>query len=115
MKAFGTHVNPDLERTPVPVGVPCLHCEEAIGTPRFGRLDRQRRPALPPRVFLADDPGQHAHQHKRCTCYGGKEEDDPDLTSHQAARAACIEYMRTARREAPTVICPQCHKRRAIT
>ncbi len=30
MKAFGEKVNPELEPTPVPVGVLCLHCDEPI-------------------------------------------------------------------------------------
>lgn len=38
--------------------------------------------------------GSLAHMQQRCSCYGGTEDDPPEMTKRQAARAALEAYLR---------------------
>lgn len=39
--------------------------------------------------------GSIGHQKKKCSCYGGAEEDPPDLTRRQAAAVAAEYFVRS--------------------
>lgn len=39
--------------------------------------------------------GSVAHQRRQCSCYGGKGEDDPELSIRENARRACNEWLGT--------------------
>jgi hypothetical protein len=86
---FGpAHMMQDYERQVAPpIGQACLLCEEAIaeddiGTIRAGQVihyECQMRSVI----------GSVGHQLRRCSCFGGTEEDPPGMTRRQAAQAAC--------------------------
>lgn len=78
----------------VPVGRPCIFCEEPIDVADAGFID-------PPGVshyacFMRQIIGSVAHIEKRCGCYvkDALELDDPNLTVRQAAEAAVAAYER---------------------
>ena len=45
--------------------------------------------------FVRSYAGSVAHQERRCSCFGGAGEDDPTLTTHQAAQAAFELFCQT--------------------
>ena len=76
MKAFGEKVNPELEQTPVPVGVLCLHCDEPIEEGDSGVW--LNNDTLPEHIecFMHSIIGSVASQRRQCSCFGGNETED---------------------------------------
>lgn len=97
MKAFGpAHAHKDLEVCPVPVGQKCLNCEEP-----FVENDQGFVMGCSPEIDSSGQVGVHrecqfrmifgsvGHQNKTCSCFGGStEEDPPNMTKREAAKAA---------------------------
>ncbi len=96
MKAFGPpHAHHSLEVCPTPVGKPCLHCEE-----KFVEGDQGFMMDCSHEIDPSGEVGQHrecqfrtlfgsvGHQQKKCSCFGGTEEDPPNMTPREAAKAA---------------------------
>lgn len=83
-------------QVPIPVGKPCLHCEEPITIDDFGYITpvvEESGVRLVPyhyACFLRGTIGSLAHQEHRCSCYvsGSDEGDPPGMTKRQAAEAA---------------------------
>lgn len=99
MKYFGRSkhaaICDELERIEAPTCAPCQHCGEAIGRNDDGfAIDQYQGGGvfiLAPyhrACFLRGIIGSVAHQLKRCSCYGGADDDDADLTVREAAQAA---------------------------
>lgn len=98
MLYFGSEWPDDLPKTSQPVGVHCLNCNEPIlenesgvrivyiGEERTGFAYQHRE------CHLRGVFGSVGHQQKKCSCYGGSEEDPPGLTKRQAAIAAVQLY-----------------------
>lgn len=80
-----------------PVGESCLYCDEVIAAgdsglilPHFDTLDASSQLRVQHReCYLRGILGSVGHQMRTCSCYGGTEEDQPDLTRRQSARLAC--------------------------
>lgn len=77
---------------------PCSWCAEPV------RADEQHRnflQAMHVECGLRSIVGSVAHQERRCACFGGAEEDNPNLTKRENAQAAmkCF-YMNQAQRSA---------------
>lgn len=94
MKMFGPPWGHDGEVVPTPVGEKCLWCEEpvvegdrGVVTP-FMDTDGQREAAQHRECLLRSIFGSVGHQLKRCSCFGGTEEDPPGATRREAAKAA---------------------------
>lgn len=101
MKAFGpTHASPDLQTCPVPVGTKCLLCEEVFIDGDKGFLVPYSGPDGDSEVgqhrecFFRSIFGSVGHQKKKCSCFGGTEEDPPGMSKRQAAIAAFDFYTR---------------------
>lgn len=96
MKYFGPKdFNPPQERTETPVGEPCSYCEEPIKEGDRGFTipiagSDSEAPYHHP-CFIRTIIGSVGHQQKKCSCYGGTEEDPPDMTKREAALAAFVE------------------------
>lgn len=99
LEPWGPAVDGDCTMTATPVGWKCLRCEEPIAAdddglimpyahagPGGGRLVAQHR-----ECFMREVLGSVGHQDKKCSCYGGTEEDPPGLTRREAAWAA-VEF-----------------------
>lgn len=82
----------DMERIDAPTMAPCGRCGEPITRSCDGFaipcLGEPLLIAYHRACFLRGIIGSVAHQQKRCACYGGAGEDDPNLTVRQAAEAA---------------------------
>jgi hypothetical protein len=82
-----------------PVGVPCQRCEEPIEVGDFGLVMPHVEAAGTARMaphhrecFLRSVFGSVGHQRKKCSCFGGTEEDPPEMTKREAAIAAVSEF-----------------------
>jgi hypothetical protein len=94
MKYFGPFTPSDeMERVDTPVGKSCIHCDERIDPLDVGYVFPPNDSLFHRACFMRGVLGSVAHQQHRCLCYGGTEEDDPALTTRQAAEAA-LEYYR---------------------
>lgn len=98
MKSFGFDFSDD--PVPVPVGERCLHCGEPIAaadtgfiTPYIDRSGGCAARAFHRECMLRNVLGSVGHQRKKCSCYGGTEEDPPGMTKREAARAAVRLFM----------------------
>lgn len=78
----------------MPVGERCLHCREpiAVGDCGFVQPYVSRSLAFHRECMLRNLLGSVGHQRKRCSCYGGTEEDPPGMTKRQAALAAVLLF-----------------------
>ncbi len=79
-----------LEHVSTPVGEICLHCDEKIGEDDEGEMiftSTGERP-IHRECLLRTVIGSVGHQKKTCSCYGGSEEDPPNVTKREAAIAA---------------------------
>lgn len=79
-----------------PIGCACDWCEEPIVFDDEGLLiPSVGTPSVFHRVcFLRSIIGSLGHQQQKCGCYGGNEEDPPEMTKKQAAEAA-TEFFET--------------------
>jgi hypothetical protein len=90
----GKPLEAEFMRTATPVGEKCMHCGEEIAPGDAGYYLPHVEPHMTIErpwhraCFLRGIIGSVAHQEKRCSCYGGTMEDDPTLTTRQAAEAA---------------------------
>ena len=95
MKVFGDGFwHQELERIPTPVDQLCLYCVEPIvdgdcgvETPYLGPTE-QTTVVQHKECFLRGVLGSVGHQRKKCSCFGGTEEDPPGMTRREAAKAA---------------------------
>jgi hypothetical protein len=73
-----------------PVGTICDWCEEMILSDDLGVIlpSTESDTTFHRCCFLRSLIGSAGHQKQTCACYGGTEEDPPDMTKKQAAEAA---------------------------
>lgn len=96
MKYFGDPKfrKPDEEQVATPIGVPCLHCGDAIHEEDTGTMEifvDTSGAVLKPLHYecrLRGVIGSVGHQKGLCSCFGGTEEDPEGMTKHEAAIAA---------------------------
>lgn len=102
--SWGSPLNEFCEQQGTPVGEPCLHCEEPIERWASGVVltciqqqagTRRRRPQHL-ECFLRGILGSVGHLQRRCSCYGGQDEDPPNLSKRDAARAAVLAFLERA-------------------
>lgn len=87
--------DPDDTPDPVPVGVSCLYCGEAIAAGNSGSLYTSGQ-AIHYACELRSVVGSVAHQQRRCSCYGGTAPHlEPGQTRYQAALAAALYFHKT--------------------
>lgn len=102
MKYFGPHpvdaALDDMEVIDPPVLAPCARCGEFIRSTDEGYaipvLGEPLLAAYHRECFMRMTIGSVAHQQKKCFCFGGAGEDDPALTSREAALAAVAYFER---------------------
>lgn len=70
-----------------PVGQPCILCDEPVEQGDIGTINAAGQIAHHACTFR-QVVGSVGHQLKKCSCYGGTEEDPPGLTRKEAAIAA---------------------------
>jgi len=73
----------------------CFLCDEAIGPDDQTEDVNLAGTGLVPVHFECSARGaigSVGHQKKRCSCYGGTEDDPPGMTKRQAARAALDHF-----------------------
>lgn len=75
----------------------CLWCQEPITRADLARAHRAklRMPGIHLECAIRNIVGSVGHQLRRCSCFGGTEEDPPGLTRRQAASAALALYRST--------------------
>lgn len=77
----------------------CPYCEEPIGP--FDLTDGITYNGEPARAHWECAAravlGSVGHLNKKCSCYGGHEEDPPGMTKREAARAALHLYQKQSR------------------
>lgn len=78
----------DYERqVATPVGAPCILCGEAVAEGDTGTVDAGGR-VTHHECAMRGITGSVGHQLRRCSCFGGKQEDPPGFTRRQSAIAA---------------------------
>lgn len=83
----------DAVEVDVPVGTPCIHCEEPIEAEDSGWL-YANGPATHAECGVRSVIGGVNHQLGRCSCQGGDQPPDPPgLSRREAARAATKLFM----------------------
>jgi hypothetical protein len=87
---FGpAHMMKDYERQVAPpIGQACLLCGEAIAEGDIGTIDGADQ-VTHYECRMRGVIGSVGHQLRRCSCFGGTEEDPPGMSRRQAAQAAC--------------------------
>lgn len=100
MKSFGEGwAPPEMERVSTPVGSLCLYCQEPIAegdqgvVMPFYSVNGASEVAQHRACVVRTVIGSVGHLKKKCTCYGGTEEDPPDMTRRQGAEAAMLYLM----------------------
>lgn len=96
MKYFGDPKfrKEDEEQVETPVGQLCIFCDEEIAETDTGNIYpsiTQNRLIEKPCHYecqMRGIVGSVGHQMKKCSCFGGTEEDPPGSTKHEAAIAA---------------------------
>lgn len=81
-------------QVPTPVGKVCRICDEAIAQGDMGTIDADgnvEHYECLMRLII----GSVGHLKRRCSCYGGDEEDPPGMTKRQAAQAAVRLWHKT--------------------
>ncbi len=80
------------DHVPTPIGIPCAHCDEPIEIKDQGMMiDNFGEPSVLPwhlDCFLRSVVGSVGHLNKKCHCFGGTEEDPPNMSKREAASAA---------------------------
>jgi hypothetical protein len=103
-------------RVPAPVGASCAHCGEAIAEDDCG-ITMPHLSAAGASIstyhlncYLRTVVGSVGHQKWRCSCYGGHEDDPPEMTRRQAADAAVALYeaRQLAAADGAAITCPRC-------
>lgn len=84
----------NLEKVPVPIGQICLFCEEPIQRYHSGEMINDGTTAVHRECLVRQVVGSIGHQQKKCSCYGGNEEDPSGLSKRQAAILACQYFDR---------------------
>jgi hypothetical protein len=69
----------------------CLYCNDPI-LPGEKRVPVNFDDVLHRECHIRMLVGSVGHLMKTCSCYGGNEEDPPDMTKHEAAHAATFLY-----------------------
>jgi hypothetical protein len=103
MKWFGTSwnapINQESEHVATPVDDICMHCTERIAAADDGVIIPHRGETVPNcdyeatakpyhrECFLRITLGSLAHLERRCSCYGGHDLDDPNLSPRENAQA----------------------------
>ncbi|MES2729967.1 MAG: hypothetical protein V4621_07755 [Pseudomonadota bacterium] len=82
---------PDEIQIETPIGQPCAWCEEPIQEGDMG-TQTGKGPAIHHECSMRGALGSVGHQKKLCSCYGGNQEDPPEMTRREAAIAACIYF-----------------------
>lgn len=77
----------------------CIYCEEEILTGETPPAIFEHVQNMHHECFLRGIFGSVGHLQKRCSCYGGTEEDPPDMTPRQAAKAAVELYRKLTQKE----------------
>mgnify|MGYP001613571788 CR=1 FL=1 len=96
---FGRDWPLDLDKTERPSNATCYRCGEQIGSDDSGALsvvasvDVVERLAEHRECFLRAVVGSVGHLQQKCSCFGGIQEDPPDMTKRQAAQAAVDLYL----------------------
>jgi hypothetical protein len=70
----------------------CIHCGEPITDEDVAIVMNDGAVRIHRECMIRSIAGSVGHQLKRCTCYGGTEEDPPGMTRRQAARAAAALF-----------------------
>lgn len=78
-----------------PVGQKCLWCDEEIQPLDVGTIDHADQ-ILHYECSMRMILGSVGHIRKRCSCYGGTEEDPAGMTRRQAAKESVREWERGA-------------------
>ena len=104
-KYWGAPVCDSCQHTETPVGQICFWCEESIGESDRGFLVPHAswkymagQEKIPPvqsihlECMIRMTVGSLGHLRKTCSCYGGNEEDPPNMTKREAAIAAYREF-----------------------
>lgn len=101
MKWFGpspfSHACIDTPHIPTPIGA-CTWCEEPFLESDSGyAIPQVSGPHVTETYYHPDCwqrqlVGSVGHIRKRCSCYGGTEEDPPNMTRREAASAACRAF-----------------------
>lgn len=73
-----------------PLDARCLYCGEGFADGDMGTVSDGR--ASHYECAMRGVVGSVGHQLKKCSCYGGTEEDPPGMTYREAARAAVALY-----------------------
>ena len=80
------HVTPQVD---VPIGLPCLWCEELVAPNDSGWGQGPDGPWMHVECFIRQALGSVGHQLKLCPCFGGTYEGEPEgMSTRDAARAA---------------------------
>lgn len=83
----------DLPRVPIPVGTACGWCAEPIEALDAGVFLVDGESPFHHACFIRQIAGSVAHQQRRCSCYGGRnDEGENGVTKREAARAAAREF-----------------------
>ena len=93
MKYFGPErfKKPDEELVPVPIGETCHHCGEGFLEGDMGEIDLGGN-AFHHECTIRLVAGSLGHQRKKCSCYGGTEEDPEGLSKREAAKEAAAYF-----------------------
>lgn len=73
----------------------CRWCDERVEQ-QDPRVSKEMQP-MHRECFLREVGGSVGHQQKRCSCYGGTEDDPPGMTKREAAEAAAYMFLRSHR------------------
>lgn len=90
----GTPIDSELPHVEAPVGQTCQWCDEPIELTDSGIImpffdgTKSTEVAQHRVCHLRQIFGSVGHQNKKCSCFGGTEEDPPHMTRRQAAEAA---------------------------
>jgi len=80
-------------QTETPVGRECDYCEEVVAAGEDGFI-LDSGTILHRECFMRGFTGSVAHQEKRCSCFGGTDDDEVDgMTRREGARAAMAYFV----------------------
>jgi len=93
-KNWGSAFCTDETHEETPTGASCKWCDETIESDDDGFLSPSTEGILAfhQHCFLRQITGSLGHIQKKCSCYGGNEEDPTDMTKREAAVAAVTAW-----------------------